>query len=68
MKYELIIRQLEEYTPEEQKETKRERNYPLETYPSNRFSDKNFHELRVLYVEVTEKEFEAIKKAVIAVV
>jgi len=69
MKYELTIRQLEEYTPEEIEETKRDRKYPLETFPSlnNRFSDKPFHETRVLYIEVSEEEFETIKKAVISI-
>lgn len=65
MKYEITIRQLEEYTVEETRDTyKRER---CETYPSNRFSDKNFHEIRVLQAEVSKEEFEAVKKAIIGI-
>lgn len=67
MKYEITIRQLEEYTPEEVEGTKRGRNFPLETYPSDIFSDKNFHETRVLQAEVSKEEFEAVKKAIIGV-
>ena len=67
MKYEITIRQLEPYTAEEEQDIKRGRNYPLETYPSNRFSDKSFHEIRVLQVEVSKEEFEAVKKAIIGV-
>ena len=65
MKYEITIRQLEEYTPEEQKEVMRKDKYPVETYPSIRFSDKNFHETRVLFAEVSKEEFEKIKLAII---
>lgn len=67
MKYEITIRQLEEYTPEEQKEVMRKDRYPLETYPSNKFSDKNFHEIRVLFAELSKEEFEAVKKAIIGI-
>jgi hypothetical protein len=67
MKYEITIRQLVEYTPEEEKEVTRKDRYPLETYPGVRFSDKNFHEVRVLQAEVSKEEFEAVKKAIIGV-
>lgn len=66
MKYEITIRQLEPYTPEEEKETNRGRG-PYTDSPTNRFSDKNFHEMRVLYAEVSKEEFEAVKKAIIGV-
>lgn len=67
MKYQITIRQLEEYTPDEEKEVMGRNRYPLETYPSDRFSDKNFHEIRVLQAEVSKEEFEAVKKAIIGV-
>lgn len=67
MKYEITIRQLEEYTAEENENANRNRGYPLETYPNSRFSDKNFHEIRVLQAEVNKEEFEAVKKAIIGI-
>ena len=65
MKYEITIRQLEEYTPEEEREVKAKRDYPMSSYPNDRFSDKNFHEVRVLFAEVSKEEFERIKLAII---
>ena len=68
MKYEITIRQLEEYTPEEEKEVMRKDRYPLETYPNTKYSDKNFHEVRVLFAELSKEEFEIVKKAIIGVI
>ena len=66
-KYEITIRELVPYTPEEETDTKIRGN-KFDTYPSNRYSDKNFHETRVLFAELSKEEFEAIKKAVIGVI
>lgn len=68
MKYEITIRQLEEFTPEEMKverNCRQERDFMVGT--PIRYSDKNFHETRVLLAEVSKEEFEAVKKAIIGV-
>lgn len=68
MKYEITIRQLEEYTPKENDQDYTMRKmYPIETSAGHKFSDKNFHEIRVLFAEVSKEEFEAIKKAIIGI-
>lgn len=67
MEYELTIRQLNPYTEEETKESNRNNNrniYPLET----RYSDKLFHEIRILQTKVSEQEFQAVKKALISII
>lgn len=63
--YEITIRQLEEYTPEEIKNIDHTNKYPFDELP--RYSDKPFHEIRVLHAEVSKEEFEAVKKAIIGV-
>lgn len=65
MKYELTIRELTEFTKEELQES---RNFRDDIgYTNDRFSDKPFHQVKVLQVEVTQEELQAIKKAVIEV-
>ena len=65
MKYEITIRQLEEYTSDELKEVNRNK---MDNFMSGRaFSDKPHHEIRVLHAEVSKEEFEAVKKAIIGV-
>lgn len=66
MKYEITIRQLDEYTPEEIKNIDRANKYPFDEQP--RYSDKPFHETRVLFAEVTPEEFQAVKKAIIGII
>ncbi len=71
MKYEITIRQLEEFTPEEKKEANDRCKYPgsiTEVEYSRRYSDRLFHETRTLYAELTPEEFQAVKKAVIGVI
>lgn len=65
MKYEITIRQLEEYTEEENKQLFRNEQRPLMSIGERSYSDKNFHEVRALYVEISEEEFKAVKKAII---
>lgn len=65
MKYELTIRELTEYTKEDIQEYRNIRG-PI-GFPSDRYSDKQFHDTRVLNVEVTQEQLDAIKKAIITV-
>jgi len=67
MTYEITIRQLEEYTEEEIKNIDRANKYPFDEPDRRRYSDKPFHEVRVLQAEVSKEEFEAVKKAIIGV-
>lgn len=64
MTYEITIRELEPFTPEEEERSNRTDFNP---YPTTRFSDKNFHEKRVIFAELTAEEFQAVKKAIIGV-
>lgn len=64
MKYEITIRQLEEFTEEELKEVNRNR---MDNFSDRRFSDKPFHEVRILQAEVSKEEFEIVKKAIISI-
>lgn len=66
MKYEITIKQLEEYTPEEEKDVYRSNRNNFTDSPQ-RFSSKNFHETRVLQAILTEEEYKSIKKAVIEI-
>lgn len=66
MRYEITIRQLDEYSPEEEvAELKSGRR--IETYSPNRYSDTPHHEIRILQAEISKEEFEAVKKAIINV-
>ena len=66
--YEITIRELEELTPEETKEhnSYSKREFPLAGTPV-RYSDKSFHERRILFAEVSKEEFEAVKKAIVGI-
>ena len=66
MKYEITIRQLEEFSSEEKEEVRRQfKNQGIFDGDHKRYSDKNFHETRVLFAEVSKEEFERIKLAII---
>jgi len=67
MRYEITIRELTEFTEEELKEQDRRSNRGMDLMPPYRYSDKPFHETRVLSAEVSKEEFEAVKKAIIGV-
>ena len=67
MKYEITIRQLEDFTPEELKES-RDNNRDKFFQSGIMYSDKPVHEVRVLHAEVSKEEFEAVKKAIIGVI
>lgn len=66
-KYEITVKVLEEYIPEEERDVMKGRNYPLEIYPSMRFSDKNFHEIRAMHALLTEDEFKKLKAETIKI-
>lgn len=66
MKYEITIRQLTEFTTEEKEEVERGNRNSMDRYPIG-YSDQPFHETRVLFAEVTQEEFQAVKKAIIGV-
>lgn len=68
MKYEITIKQLEEYTDEEKRMADDRRGSITRgiELPYN-YSDVPFHERRVLHAEVSEEEFQAVKKAIIGV-
>ena len=61
-KHELVIRELEPYSPEEEMANKNNR---METFSPDRFSDRAFHEVKVLRCELTREQFEAVKKSAI---
>lgn len=63
-KYEITIRELTPFTEDELKESRMRNNLGMDSYPP-RFSDKPFHEMRVLTAELSETEFQNVKKAVI---
>lgn len=68
MKYEITIRQLEPFTDEEIEKKKIYSTYDtLPMRDNNIFSNKPFHEVRVLQAEVSKEEFEAVKKAIIGI-
>lgn len=67
MRYEITIRELEAFTPEEEDRNER-RNGKFDTYPADRYSDKSYHEVRVLHAQLSREEFEAVKKAVIGAI
>ncbi len=66
MKYEITIRELSEFTEEELKEASRNVMKGIGEW-RDRYSDKPFHEVRVLSAEVSKEEFEAVKKAIIGI-
>ena len=65
MKYEITIRELTEYTQDEI--DKNERLNRMGFGSTSTYSDKPYHESRVLHAEVSRDEFEAVKKAIIGV-
>lgn len=68
MKYEITIRQLEPFTEEELEKQKRYSTYDTISMRNNNiFSNKPFHEVRVLQAEVSKEEFEAVKKAIVGI-
>lgn len=67
MRYEITIRELQEFTPEELEKEDRRNRSGMDLMPPYRYSDKPFHETRVLNAEVSKEEFEAVKKAIIGV-
>ena len=71
MKYQLTIRELTPYTEDEVIEMNKRTN-PYNGFRNNnlddRYSDKPYHQTRVLDIEVTREEMNAIKKAVIDVI
>lgn len=63
--YEITVRELEPYTEEEEKNSRNRNDFcPGQ---AERFSDRNYHEKRMLNVHLTEEEFQEVKKAVISV-
>lgn len=62
MKYEITIRELVPYTAEEQLASDKHSGFVPEY---ERYSDKSHHVTRVLHVELTPQEFQAIKKAIL---
>lgn len=66
MKYEITIRELKEFTPEEKEKSERFNRGPI-GYTAERFSRQPFHEVRILHAEVSKEEFEVVKKAIIGV-
>ncbi len=71
MKYQLTIRELTPYTEDEIIEMNKRTN-PYNGFGNNNFddkySDKPYHQTRVLDIEVTREEMDIIKKAVIGII
>lgn len=66
MKYEITIRELTPFTEDEMIEMNKRANPSNFPFDDKRYSDRSFHETRVLFAEVSKEELEAVKKAIIS--
>ncbi len=63
-RFEITVRELTPFSPEELKEEDRRKNFGMDrAFPQ--YSDRPFHEVRVLHTELSEEQWNRVRSAVI---